>query len=80
MQVEGTKDGQRVRHTFDLLDRFDATTGTTSMARTTGYTCAIVARLVADGRFARPGICPPELVVRTRRATISSWPNAGRGA
>ena len=62
VQVEGTKDGRRVRHTFDLLDRFDEATGTTSMARTTGYTCAIVARLVADGRFARPGICPPELV------------------
>jgi lysine 6-dehydrogenase len=62
VQVEGTEAGRRVRHTFDLLDRFDLATGTTSMARTTGYTCAIVARLVADGRFARPGICPPELV------------------
>lgn len=62
VQVEGTQAGQHVCHTFDLLDRFDQETGTTSMARTTGYTCAVVARLVADGRFARPGICPPELV------------------
>ena len=34
------------------------------MARTTGYTCAIVARQVALGLFAQKGICPPEYVGR----------------
>jgi saccharopine dehydrogenase-like NADP-dependent oxidoreductase len=62
--VEGSNNGRRVRHTYDLIDRFDRTTGTTSMARTTGYTCAAVARLVAKGAFRQPGICPPEFVGR----------------
>ena len=64
MQVimEGTHDSRRERRDFYLLDRFDATTGITSMARTTGYTCAIVARQVLTGMFTRKGICPPEYV------------------
>ena len=58
--IEGEKDGLKETHTFDLLDRYDAETGTTSMARTTGYTCAVAARLVADGSYSRTGISPPE--------------------
>jgi saccharopine dehydrogenase-like NADP-dependent oxidoreductase len=34
------------------------------MARTTGYTCAIVARQVVRGLFTREGICPPEYLGR----------------
>jgi saccharopine dehydrogenase-like NADP-dependent oxidoreductase len=60
--VEGIETGRSVRYTYDLLDRFDAATGITSMARTTGYTCTAVARLVAAGTFRRAGICPPEYV------------------
>jgi saccharopine dehydrogenase-like NADP-dependent oxidoreductase len=30
------------------------------MARTTGYTCTAAVHLVADGKFSRKGICPPE--------------------
>jgi len=32
------------------------------MARTTGYTCTIVARQVLKGLFTRKGVCPPEYV------------------
>jgi saccharopine dehydrogenase-like NADP-dependent oxidoreductase len=62
--VEGLKDGLSRRRVFNLLDRYDRTTGTTSMARTTGYTCTAMARLVASGRYRRPGISPPEFVGR----------------
>ena len=62
--VEGEKGGQTVTHTFDMLDRFDAATGVTSMARTTGYTCTAVTRLVASGGFTLKGISPPEFVGR----------------
>ena len=64
MQVimTGVHDGKREQRDFYLLDRFDETTGTTSMARTTGYTCAIVARQVLMGMFGRKGICPPEYI------------------
>jgi saccharopine dehydrogenase-like NADP-dependent oxidoreductase len=32
------------------------------MARTTGYTCSIVTRLVAKGVYDRKGIIPPEYI------------------
>jgi len=63
--MEGRKGNQAYRYTYDLLDRFDVETNTTSMARTTGYTCTIVARQVARGLFTQKGICPPEFVGRT---------------
>jgi lysine 6-dehydrogenase len=68
MQVvlEGQKQGRGLRYTYHLLDRYDEQTQTTSMARTTGYTCAIVARQVINGLFARKGICPPEFIDRTK--------------
>ena len=60
--IEGDKAGTRYTYTYDLLDGYDPETQTTSMARTTGYTCAIVARQVARGLFTQKGICPPECV------------------
>jgi lysine 6-dehydrogenase len=63
--LEGRKDGRTLRHTYDLLDSYDHSTNTTSMARTTGYTCAIVARQVLAGQFRQIGICPPEFVGRS---------------
>ncbi len=62
--VEGSRGGRRVRHAFDLLDRFDRATGTSSMARTTGYTCTAAVRAVARGLFTRKGISPPEFLGR----------------
>ncbi|MCB2203444.1 saccharopine dehydrogenase NADP-binding domain-containing protein [bacterium] len=58
--IVGEKDGMRESHTFDMLDRYDRESGTTSMARTTGYTCAVAARLVANGSYRHTGISPPE--------------------
>jgi saccharopine dehydrogenase-like NADP-dependent oxidoreductase len=60
--VEGEKAGQRVRKELNLLDRYDRVTKTTSMARTTGYTCTAAVRLVAKGGYIRKGISPPEFV------------------
>ena len=65
VQLEGQENGRRVRREFYLLDRFDDASQTTSMARTTGYTCSLVARLVLCGQFARRGICPPEFIGQT---------------
>lgn len=66
MQVvlEGEKAGQSYRYTYDLLDKYDKPSGVTSMARTTGYTCTLVARQVARGLINQPGIWPPEWVGR----------------
>jgi saccharopine dehydrogenase-like NADP-dependent oxidoreductase len=60
--VEGEKDGRRMRTRLNLLDRYDRTTRTTSMARTTGYTCTAVVRLLARGGYSRKGISPPEYI------------------
>ncbi|MBN1922896.1 MAG: saccharopine dehydrogenase NADP-binding domain-containing protein [Anaerolineae bacterium] len=62
--VEGEQKGRQFRYTYDLLDHYDTETGTTSMARTTGYTATIVARQVLRGQFAQRGICPPEMLGR----------------
>jgi saccharopine dehydrogenase-like NADP-dependent oxidoreductase len=60
--VEGRKHGQRLRYTYDLYDEYDAATGRHSMARTTAFPNAIMARWIARGEFHRPGVCPPETV------------------
>ncbi len=62
--VEGGKGGVPVRVTYSLADRFDRTTGTSSMARTTGYTATMAVRLLAKGLFRETGVIPPEVVGR----------------
>lgn len=62
--VEGGKDGRVVRHTFNLLDYYNPDTETSSMARTTGYTCTAMVRLVARGFWTQPGLAFPEMVGR----------------
>ena len=60
--VEGTEGKIRKRYTYNLFDCYDSKTETSSMARTTGYTCTAVAHLVANGLFKKKGIIPPELI------------------
>ncbi len=60
--VEGTKDGEELRYTYDLLDRLDKKTNTHSMARTTGYTATMAIRMIAKGLYREKGISPPEFI------------------
>jgi saccharopine dehydrogenase-like NADP-dependent oxidoreductase len=62
IRMEGTEDSKPKNYEYNLLDRTERSTGTLSMARTTGYTCTAVAHLVLNGQFNRKGICPPEYV------------------
>lgn len=62
--VDGVKDDKKLRYRWDLLDFFDKESGVTSMSRTTAFPCTIMARLIANGDFRRPGVSPPELVGR----------------
>jgi len=64
MQVitEGLKNGSRQRFTWDLYDRFDKATGIHSMARTTGYTATMVARLLMKGLYNKKGVSAPEFL------------------
>ncbi len=68
LEVDGSRDGNDVRRVFDLLDRHDAATDTSSMARTTGYTATAVARLVLAGFYDEPGIAAPEVLGRDPEA------------
>jgi saccharopine dehydrogenase-like NADP-dependent oxidoreductase len=63
--AEGRKENKRLCYTYNMLDEYDRSLHTTSMARTTGYTCTIVVRQVLEGLFSQKGICPPEFVGRT---------------
>ena len=60
--IKGKEKNKQVIYQYDLLDHFDEQTGITSMARTTGFTCTIVARQLLKGMIPNRGICPPEFL------------------
>jgi saccharopine dehydrogenase-like NADP-dependent oxidoreductase len=47
---------------YSLFDRYDTVSKTSSMARTTGYTCAAAVNLITKGMFTEKGVYPPELI------------------
>lgn len=61
VEVEGVKDGRRIRHRCELLDRTEED-GTLSMARTTGYPALLAARALLQGKLNGPGIIPAERI------------------
>lgn len=60
IRLAGEENGQKKNIQYHLYDRTEKSSGTLSMARTTGYTCTAVVNLVLDGKFTRMGINPPE--------------------
>ncbi len=60
--AEGKIGGRALRRTYDLIDYADREGAVSSMARTTGYPCTAVARLVLAGRLQTKGIVPPETI------------------
>jgi lysine 6-dehydrogenase len=63
VDVHGTKNGRRVMRRADMVDRIDRARGFTSMARTTAFTGAIVARMIGRGAITATGVVTSELVV-----------------
>jgi saccharopine dehydrogenase-like NADP-dependent oxidoreductase len=63
--AKGERAGKAITLRWDVHDRLDRATGFTSMARTTAFPCASVARMICEGAFARPGVHPPETVALT---------------
>jgi len=62
--VRGVDGATPVELRWDMIDRYDGETSTTSMGRTTAFPCAIVARMIADGTFRAPGVHAPERLGR----------------
>ena len=59
VEAEGDKDGEDTLLRWDLLDRFDPSTGITAMMRTTGFSLAITGALQAAGDI-EPGVWTPD--------------------
>ncbi len=60
--IKGKKNGEAYNVSYLLYDEYDAETGTSSMSRTTGYTCTAAMNLLANSLFTKKGVFPPELV------------------
>ncbi|GAB4290859.1 MAG: saccharopine dehydrogenase family protein [Marinilabiliales bacterium] len=60
--VEGYKNKEKYRYTYDLFDQYDKATSTHSMARTTGYTATMAMRMIINGLFNKTGITVPEYI------------------
>jgi lysine 6-dehydrogenase len=58
--VTGTRDGKKVRVDYYMWDEADTDLGMSSMARVTGFPCAITARFIAAGKIEAKGIVAPE--------------------
>ena len=56
LEFKGMKNGNEVFKQYDLLDYYDQDKEITSMARTTGYTCAAVASIILSGDFKKNGV------------------------
>ena len=52
---------------YNLLDRYNNKTKTSSMARTTGYTCTAAVNLITKQLFTEKGVFPPELVGKDKK-------------
>lgn len=57
-----TIEDESKRYVYAMTDHCDQESFTSSMARTTGYTCAAAATLVLENKFSQHGICPPEYI------------------
>jgi len=62
VELEGEKDGRKEKIGYAVLDYYDPHTRTSSMARTTGYTCTASVDLVLKNMFTEKGVFPPEFV------------------
>jgi lysine 6-dehydrogenase len=47
---------------YDLYDEYDSITQTSSMSRTTGYTCTAALHMLIEKLFIEKGVFPPELI------------------
>jgi len=63
VEAVGKKEGVLRRYKVEMVDRYDDLLGFTSMARTTAFTAAIVARMIARGEIEAKGVFTPEQLI-----------------
>jgi lysine 6-dehydrogenase len=64
VEVVGTKDGKKFRYIQEMVDRYDESSHVTSMARTTGFTCSVVAEILARKMYSETGFFAPEKAIK----------------
>lgn len=67
VKLTGKENSEQKIVEWNLLDFYDPETKTSSMARTTGYTCTAAVNLIAQDLFNEKGVFPPELIGKHKR-------------
>ena len=70
VEIKGRKkkgDRSTRTHQYEMVDKYDTSTQTTSMARTTAYPCSVVAQMILEGKITETGFLPPELAIHDER-------------
>ena len=65
--IEGIENGKPRKVIYNLIDFYDNKTNTTSMARTTGYTCTAVANLLLENIYNKTGVIAPEYLGKDKK-------------
>ena len=60
--ISGIENNKKVKYIYELFDKFNNKTQTSSMARTTGYSCTSAVELVLNGDYKERGLFPPEFL------------------
>ena len=60
--IKGMMNDKPATVEYNLFDEYDPATETSSMSRTTGYTCTAMVNLITENHFSKKGIFPPELI------------------
>jgi len=60
VEVIGYMDDVYVEAKYKLIDYYDRELKVTSMGRTSGYTCALIAKMIMKGKVRGKGVIPPE--------------------
>lgn len=59
IEIKGIKDGKEKEVVYQVIDYRDLETGFTAMARTAGFTAAMGAKLIMQGKVNKKGIITP---------------------
>jgi len=66
VDVTGVRDGEPAGTRWQMVDLYDEEHHVTAMMRTTGYSLAITAIMLLDGRIPKPGVYAPDEIVPGR--------------
>ena len=63
LEFVGTKNGERKRLRYDIVDKYDETTKLSAMMRTTAFPASIIAQMAANGTTKYHGATPQEKAI-----------------